>query len=158
VIIRPAEMGDVPVLEDIVERAYRVYIERIGRRPGPMDDDYAALVHSAATEIFVAVQDASGERVVGLIVLEPAPDHVVIANVAVDPERQHAGIGRALLAYAEEFAAAHGLDEVRLYTNVTMTENQRLYRGLGYRETGREIILGRYQRIHFSKALSSRRA
>jgi ribosomal protein S18 acetylase RimI-like enzyme len=154
VIIRPARVGDVPALEDIVARAYQVYIERIGRRPAPMDDDYAALVHSAAAEIFVAEEDVSGERVVGLVVLEPAPDHVLIANVAVDPGRQHAGIGRALLAHAEEFAAGRGVDEVRLYTNVTMTENQRLYRRLGYRETGREIFGGGFERVHFSKTLT----
>jgi ribosomal protein S18 acetylase RimI-like enzyme len=158
VIIRPAEMGDVPVLEDIVARAYRVYIERIGRRPSPMDDDYGALVHSAEAEVLVAEEDASGEGVVGLIVLETAPDHVLIANVAVDPERQHAGVGRALLAQAEEFAVGRGVDQLRLYTNVTMTENQRLYRRLGYRETGRETIMGRFERIHFSKPLPSRHA
>jgi ribosomal protein S18 acetylase RimI-like enzyme len=152
VIIRPARVADVLALEDIVERAYQVYIERIGRRPGPMDDDYGLLVRSAEPDIFVA-EDSAG-AVCGLIVLEPAPDHVLIANVAVNPDLQRGGIGRALLAYAEEFAMGRGVDELRLYTNVTMTENQRLYRRLGYRETGREILLGRFERIHFSKKVT----
>jgi ribosomal protein S18 acetylase RimI-like enzyme len=145
----------VPALEDIVERAYCGYIERIGRRPGPMDDDYVVLVRDR--DVFVA-EDAPGGPVVGLIVLETEADHVVIANIAVDPERQRAGIGRALLDYAERFALDRGVAEVRLFTHVTMTENQRLYRGLGYRETGREILMGQFERVHFSKPLPSRRA
>ncbi len=147
-IIRRASAGDVPALEDIVERAYGVYVERIGRRPGPMDDDYASRV--TASDVFVA-DDGSG-RVLGLIVLEPASDHLVIANVAVDPERQGDGIGRALLAHAEEFALEIGFQEVRLFTNVAMTENQRLYRRLGYREDGRQIEPD-FQRVYFWKTL-----
>ena len=56
-IIRRASAGDVPALEDIVERAYGVYVERIGRRPGPMDDDYAARV--TAADVFVADDGAA---------------------------------------------------------------------------------------------------
>jgi ribosomal protein S18 acetylase RimI-like enzyme len=149
VIIRPATADDVPALAGIVERAYSVYLERIGRRPGPMDDDYASRVSEA---VVLVAEDGARGGVCGLIVLEPATDHLLIENVAVDPDHQHAGIGRALLARAEEFALGHGLDELRLYTNVAMTENQRLYRGLGYRETGRAIGEG-FQRVYFAKAL-----
>lgn len=151
-MIRPAQVGDVPALEDIVERAYGVYVERIGRRPGPMDDDYGARVRSAEAEVFVAL--ASGGAVAGLIVLESAPDHILIANVAVDPNFQGTGLGRALLAYAEEFAVDHGLDEVRLFTHVAMIENQRLYGRLGYRENGREIG-SEFARVYFSKRIDS---
>jgi ribosomal protein S18 acetylase RimI-like enzyme len=149
VIIRRAEPGDVRTLRDIVERAYGVYVERIGRRPGPMDDDYATRVREA--DVFVA---ELGARVAGLIVLEPADDHVLIENVAVDPAHQGAGVGRALLAHAEEFARDRGTGEVRLYTNVAMVENQRLYRRLGYQEDGRRIGDG-FQRVYFSKPVPS---
>jgi 3'-phosphoadenosine 5'-phosphosulfate sulfotransferase len=39
--IRPAEPADARAIAEIVERAYGGYVERIGLRPGPMDDDYA---------------------------------------------------------------------------------------------------------------------
>jgi ribosomal protein S18 acetylase RimI-like enzyme len=154
--IRRAAAPDVPVLADIVQRAYGGYVERIGRRPGPMDDDYEDLVRGA--DVFVAeipIGAPPTHGVAGLIVLGPADDHVVIANVAVDPDHQHAGVGRALLAYAEEFALEQGVDEVRLFTHVLMTENQRLYRRLGYRETGIEIGDG-FERVHMSKRLVPR--
>ena len=136
------------MLREIVERAYTVYVERIGRRPAPMDDDYDAKVHSG--EVFVADDGA----VVGLIVLVEQPDHLLVENVAVDPVRQGAGIGRALLAYAEEHALARGLGELRLYTNEAMTENLSFYPRLGYREVGRHVEDG-FRRVYYSKRLSA---
>ena len=43
-IIRPATLEDIAQIEAIVEAAYSPYIERIGRKPAPMLDDYASQV------------------------------------------------------------------------------------------------------------------
>ena len=37
--IRPATVADVPAIAENVEQAYRHYISRIGKPPGPMLDD-----------------------------------------------------------------------------------------------------------------------
>jgi ribosomal protein S18 acetylase RimI-like enzyme len=152
VIIRPATTDDAPALREIVQRAYGGYVEELGVRPRPLYDDYTERVREA--DAFVAEDEAG---IAGLIVLERWPDHVLIDNVAVDPDRQGSGVGRALLTHAEEFARDIGVDEIRLYTNVAMTKNQSIYRHLGYREEGRQIEAG-FRRVHFSKALPSRRA
>jgi GNAT superfamily N-acetyltransferase len=146
VILRRARAGDVPAMHDIVERAYGGYVERIGRRPAPMDDDYAERIRTA--RVFVADDDG----VVGLIVLVGTRDHVLIENVAVHPDRQRAGIGRALLSLAEDYAAELGLGRLRLYTNVVMVENIRLYTRLGYEEDGRHIS-NSFERVYMSKRL-----
>lgn len=99
-----------------------------------------------AARVYVA--DDAG--VVGLIVLVANPDHVLIENVAVDPDHQHAGVGRALLNLAEDYAGEVGVGRVRLYTNVTVVENVRLYARLGYEEDGRHID-ERFQRVYMSK-------
>ncbi len=145
--IRRARAGDVTRVSDIVERAYSVYVERIGRRPAPMDDDYAEKVYRG--HAFVA-EDAGD--VAGLIVLIRQPDHVLIENVAVDPLRQGIGIGRALLGYAETHACELGMRSLRLYTNAAMTENLVLYPSLGYREVDRRRENG-FERVYFSKLL-----
>jgi hypothetical protein len=44
--IRPAQPADGAVLHDLVQRAYGVYIDRFGRRPWPMDRDYAERVRA----------------------------------------------------------------------------------------------------------------
>jgi ribosomal protein S18 acetylase RimI-like enzyme len=144
--IRQAQASDVSTIEDIVERAYSRYIQRIGRRPAPMDADYAERIRRG--QAFVA-EDG---HVTGLIILIGEPDHVLIENVAVDLRHQGEGIGRALLDYAETSACALGAAELRLYTNATMTENLVLYTRLGYQEIDRRTENG-FERVFFSKCL-----
>ena len=62
-----------------------------------MDADYAETVREGT--LFVAEDDGG---IAGAIVLVPEGDHLEVENVAVEPGRQGGGIGRALLAFAEE--------------------------------------------------------
>jgi ribosomal protein S18 acetylase RimI-like enzyme len=144
--IRPAHPADILVIRDLVQRAYGPYVERIGRQPAPMDDDYAEKVRQG--HAFVA-EDTG---VVGLIVLIHKPDHVLIENVAVDPNRKGSGIGRALLAFAETSARKSGILTLRLYTNAAMTENLAFYPRLGYQEVDRRTDDG-FERVFFSKRI-----
>jgi ribosomal protein S18 acetylase RimI-like enzyme len=146
-LIREASPEDVPVLGPIVERAYEVHVEGVGRRPAPMDADYAETVREGET--FVVERDGA---VVGVLVLRTEPDHLLIENVAIDPGSQGLGLGRALLAFAESYAARGGLSELRLYTHISMTDNIALYRRLGYVELDRRDELG-FNRVFMSKRL-----
>jgi len=145
--IRPASTADTRAIHELVQLAYAHYVPRIGGPAEPMKVDYAAKVAGGGT----SVAEDDGE-VVGLIVLAMEPDHLLIENVAVDPGRQGEGIGRSLLAFAETVARDAGLSTVRLYTHLTMTENQAFYPRLGYEETHRTPV-GEFERIHFAKQL-----
>lgn len=143
--IRPANASDLPAMTRIVASAYQQYVERIGKPPGPMLDDYS--VHVRAHAAWVAEADGV---TVGLIVLLPEDDHLLLDNVAVDPAYQGRRIGRALLAFAEREAIRRGYADLRLYTHAKMTENLTLYPALGWEETGRGEQAG-YQRVFFRK-------
>jgi ribosomal protein S18 acetylase RimI-like enzyme len=143
--IRPGQKVDVEAVAEIVERAYEGYVEEIGGRPAPMDADYRETVREGT--LFVA--EVEGE-LAGAIVLVPEDDHLNVDNVAVDPGRQSGGLGRALLAFAEERARRLGLAELRLFTHVLMTRNQRIYGLLGYEEEGRRTDNG-FERVFYSK-------
>jgi ribosomal protein S18 acetylase RimI-like enzyme len=145
--IRAAKAPDAVVLGELVERAYAIYVDRIGGRPAPMNDDYAEKLREG--DVFVAVDDGA---VVGLIVLITAEDHLLIENVAIDPEHQGKGIGRSLMAFAEAYAGDRSIPELRLYTNAAMTENLALYPRLGYREYARRTE-NELKRVFFSKPL-----
>ena len=145
--IRPAVPEDAPAITALVERAYEHYIPRIGLRPVPMDADHAAAI--ADHDVFVAHDD---QEITGVLVLVTNPDHVLVENVAVDPNRQHQGIGRALLDHAEAFATDHAFAEIRLYTHVLMTENRAIYAAIGYTETGEQQI-GERRRVFMTKRL-----
>ena len=146
--IRSAETADVPAVEQIVHDAYQHYIARMGRPPGPMLDDYAARV----SECVVWVVEEAG-TIVGILVLFPQSDHLLLDNIAVNPSHQHLGFGRQLLEFAEAEALRQGYSEIRLYTHQMMTENQRLYAAIGYEETGRGTEAG-YERVFMRKRLT----
>jgi GNAT superfamily N-acetyltransferase len=145
--IRAATAADVPEMAQIVEDAYRRYIPRMGRLPGPMLDDYSARVSEDTAWVI-----EEGSTVVGILVLLPKPDHLLLDNIAVTPARQGLGLGRRLLVFAEEEAVRRGYREIHLYTHETMTENQCLYAAIGYEEIGRGTEAG-YERVFMRKQL-----
>ena len=146
-MIRPARPEEAPLLAAIVERAYGRWVPVVGRRPFPMDDDYAARI--AAGEAFVLETEGALR---GLVVLETHPDHLMLDNIAVEPARQGHGDGRVLLDFGEAEARRRGLRNVRLYTNVLMERNIALYAKRGYAETERRQEKG-FARVFMTKTL-----
>ena len=146
-MIRPAVPADRAAVEAIVRDAYAVYLDRMDRPPGPMLDDYGALIAEGA----VSVLDEYG-AIRAILVLLARPDHLLLDNVAVRPDSQGMGLGRRLIAFAENEARRLGHAELRLYTHVTMVENVALYARLGFVETGRGREHG-YDRVFMTKRL-----
>ncbi|MFC3944495.1 GNAT family N-acetyltransferase [Pseudomonas gingeri NCPPB 3146 = LMG 5327] len=146
-IMRLAEARDLPRVEAIVDAAYRIYIPRMGREPGPMLEDYAAVLQ--AGHLFVL--EVSGQ-VAGILVLIREQGVMLLDNVALAPEYQGRGLGRVLMAFAEQAALDAGCPAIRLYTNEAMSENLVLYARLGYVETHRAADSG-FQRVYMTKNL-----
>jgi GNAT superfamily N-acetyltransferase len=146
--VRPARPDEAAAVGALVEAAFARHVAAVGRRPAPMDDDHAARI--AAGEQYVSDGDAGD--LASSIVLVDAPDHLVVNNVAVAPAYQGRGLGRALLAFAEDEARRRGHAEVRLHTNAAMADNIAMYPRLGYAEAGRETQSG-FHRVLFVKAL-----
>jgi ribosomal protein S18 acetylase RimI-like enzyme len=145
--MRRAQAADLDGLREIAAAAYAVYTSRIGRPAAPISADYAGAI--GRDEAWVAVEDG---EILGLLVLIARPDHLLLENVAVRPSLQGRGVGSALLDLADREAARLGLTEIRLYTNVVMTENLAWYPRHGYAETHRAEQDG-YQRVFFSRRL-----
>lgn len=146
-LIRPASSSDVARIKALVNAAYRHYIPRIGKPPGPMTDDYSARVAEGA--VWVLTIDG---RIAGIVVLIPKSDCLLLDNVAVSPERQGTGLGRRLIGFAEARAKENGFTEIQLYTNAAMHENLAMYTKLGYREFGRKFQDG-FHRVFMKKRL-----
>ncbi len=127
--------------------AYTPYIPRIGCEPGPMGEDYGALI--AAGSVHVLEHDSG---VCGVLVLIPEVDCMLLDNVAVAPRAQGLGLGRKMLAFAEARAKDQGYRAIRLYTNEAMIENLGLYTHIGYVETHRATENG-FRRVYMTKPL-----
>jgi ribosomal protein S18 acetylase RimI-like enzyme len=145
--IRPAAIADLPAVEHVVRDAYAKYVDRIGRKPAPLLDDYRRRIRDHAVWVLPA-----GGTIAGIVVLLPEPDHLLLANVAVATNFQGSGLGRRLIEFAESEARRRGYDEIRLYTHQQMYESLALYPRLDYEETGRAEEDG-FPRVFFRKRL-----
>lgn len=146
-IIRPARAEGAAQIAACVAAAYRHYIPRMGRPPGPMLDDYAQVIWQH--DVFVLESDHS---VIGTVVLIRKGQGILLDNVAVDPAYQGKGYGRRLIECAETEARRQGFAQLDLYTHECMTENIAMYKRLGYAETERRSERG-YQRVYMRKQL-----
>ena len=124
------------------------YIERIGRQPGPMLEDYDEVIRRS--QVHVAIADG---RVVGAIVLQVTEEGFYVDNVSVRPAVKGQGVGRLLLKLAETEARRQGYASLYLATHERMTENRALYARAGYVEYGRRVVNG-YPRVFFRKAIA----
>ena len=161
--IRRATADDTEALARCIERAYAIYDGRDLDLP-PVSEGIAD--HIAAHRVWVA--EAEGTIAGGLVLIlgddamggsmtgdgttgdDTTGKRVAhLANVAVDPDFTGRGLGRALIAQAEEDARAHGATELRLTTHADLEENIRLYTRLGWREAAREGF-----RVHMAKRMN----
>lgn len=145
--IRLAAPADQSSVEQIVQEAYARYVPRIGRKPAPMLDDYAALIRDQHVHVL-----EDGGRVIGMIVLIPQDDAMLLDNIAVLPSVHGRGYGRRLLEFAERAAHDAGYSRIRLYTHEMMTENLALYTRIGFAETNRAEEKG-LRRVYMVKLL-----
>ncbi|MGE0701501.1 MAG: GNAT family N-acetyltransferase [Hyphomicrobiaceae bacterium] len=149
-LVRRATPADAALVRASTRRAYAKWVAVVGREPRPMTADY----ERAVTEHLIDLAEIEG-RHAGLIEMKPEADHLLIVNVAVEPERQGQGLGSRLLAHAEDVARRHGLPELRLYTNGAMASNIALYRRRGYREDRREVTGPLGVAVYMSKRLAT---
>ena len=129
---RRATTEDAEVVGRISAAAYiPSYVPLIGAAPKPAYEDYGEWIDRG--ELWLA--EIEGVPV-GVLVLDRRSDHLLIYSVAVLPRQQGTGLGKALLAFAEERADAMGSSELRLYTNRRMERNVRLYERCGFVAVG----------------------
>jgi len=148
-VLRRATLDDADGLTRLARTAYARHVAAIGREPMPMTADWAQLL----SEQEIWILDGAGGEIVASLALEIQPDSLTIWSVAVAPAQQGRGIGRRLIAFAENRARALRRPELRLFTNARMEGNIALYCRLGYSETRREASNDRVI-VHMSKPVN----
>ncbi|MFK0164838.1 GNAT family N-acetyltransferase [Rhizobium sp. NPDC090279] len=145
--LRAATDADVGAIRALTREAYSKWVPLIGREPLPMTADYAEAVRKHRIDLL----EAEGE-LAALIEMVPDADHLLIENIAVLPRHQGRGIGKALLAHAEQVAASLGVTDIRLYTNRRFVENVQLYLRNGYAIDREEPLKDGFL-VHMSKRI-----
>jgi GNAT superfamily N-acetyltransferase len=143
--LRQALGTDASAIRDLTREAYAKWIPVIGREPKPMTTDYAEALRKHRIDLLYL-----DGKLAALIETISEPDHLLIENVAVSPAFQGRGLGRKLMAHAEQLAGSLGHDEIKLCTNKLFAENVQFYRKLGYRVDREEEFKGGFV-VHMSK-------
>jgi ribosomal protein S18 acetylase RimI-like enzyme len=113
--LRRAEAADLVALLALQRAAYAKNRPVLGVEPLPLLADYAVVMRDM--EVWVSEKDG---RLVGALILEPRADDLLIWSIAADPAAQRSGLGRSLLAAAEERARRLGRNVIRLYTGTPL--------------------------------------
>ena len=128
---RDATEGDVDAIVELVNLAYRVEDFFIN---GNRTYDGEVRMHLGEGTFVLA--EAPGEGFVGSIFTRIEDAGGYFGMLSVHPERQHHGIGRALISEAERRAVAAGRTSMRLVVVNLRDDLIPWYRRLGYVERG----------------------
>jgi GNAT superfamily N-acetyltransferase len=128
--IRTAQSGDVPALVRLINAAF--IVEQF-----VFDGDRINSEETQAfmeTGQFLVAEDSAGFA--GCVYVEARNDRGYLGLLAVDPGRQGEGLGRTLVAAAEEYFRAEGCCAVDLRIISPRAPLPPFYRHLGYAEIG----------------------
>ncbi len=148
-VLSPATAADAGAIRSLTRDAYAKWVPIVGREPKPMTADYDLAVRNHRIDLLRV-----NGTLAALIEMIPEADHILIENIAVSPAFQGRGLGRKLMAHAEQVAASLGHALVKLYTNKQFAENVRFYEKLGYGVDREEIFAGGVA-VHMSKPLAA---
>jgi len=126
-VLRRVGAIDLEAVFALQQAAYAVNRPLLGVEPIPLLADYAHIL--STMEVWVYECD---RRLLGALILKPRPDDLLIWSVAAHPSAQGRGIGRALLAAAEERARQTDRTVVRLYTGTPLAHLVAWYGRHGY--------------------------
>jgi N-acetylglutamate synthase-like GNAT family acetyltransferase len=105
--LRRATPADAKIVRELSRAAYAKWVPLIGREPLPMTADYDRAI---AQHIIDLLEE--GGQLLALIEMIPQKDHLLIENIAVQPDQQGKGFGDRLLQHAEGIARSLGFEEM----------------------------------------------
>ena len=135
-MIRPAELHDLPRLQDI-ERAAGAAFRELGMA-AVADDDPPTLEHLARYQArgraWVATADQAGDdtTAVAYLLVDVVDGAAHVEQVSVDPRHARQGLGRRLIDTAAAWAVQQGLVAVTLTTFAEVPWNAPYYARLGF--------------------------
>jgi GNAT superfamily N-acetyltransferase len=145
--LRRAEPSETEKITALQRAAYERNRTIMGVEPIPLQADYAKIL----SEYEVWLHE-SGDRLTGVLILEPRADDLLIWSVATAPEARGAGLGNGLLVAAEARARALGKRVMRLYTGELLVNNVAWYQRRGYAIERTEAMRDR-RVVHMMKTI-----
>jgi ribosomal protein S18 acetylase RimI-like enzyme len=136
-MVRDARPGELAAIGDLRVSAYAA--EGFLADGSPYTETLRGLGRASDGQVLAAVD---GEQILGTVMLQPwphagnvvrAPDEAEIRALAVAPDAQGRGVGRALLRAVTDRALSQGVRQLLLCTEPEMVAAQHLYATAGFR-------------------------
>lgn len=141
VILRAATAEDAIILAATIAAAFAQYRGRLVPESGAFRETPEAIARELAQGASAIIAEQNGE-VVGCVMLKPMEGDLYFGRLSVSPTARGRGIARRLVEAVEGEARRQGAHGVRLGVRLVLTDNQKLFAALGYRETSREAHPG----------------
>ena len=143
--IQPATAYDVPAIIKIVNSAYQ---GQAGSKSWTSEGHLVSgpriteeNLHNYLQQPDITILRCADEQgiIIGCVLLEKKPDTLYLGMLSVDPQIQASGIGKLLLAQAEEFARQHQYKTITITVIERRVELIDWYKRKGYKPTGNII-------------------
>jgi ribosomal protein S18 acetylase RimI-like enzyme len=135
-----AELRVEPVGPEAAELMHRLMLEAFAEYRDRLQPPTGALAETVA-DVAHGLAAGSGalawldDEPAGAVRFDHAPDHLYVGRLAVPPAYRGRGIAAALMAHAEERAAALGLPVVRAEVRSALPGNIAMFERLGFAQT-----------------------
>lgn len=140
-VLRAATAGDAAAIAAVIAASFAQYRGKLVPESGAFRETADGIAAEMTKGIDAIVAERNGEML-GCVLMEEREGDLYFGRLSVLPPGRGLGLGRLLIDAVEAEARRRGLAGVRLGVRLVLTDNQRLFQSLGYRETSREAHPG----------------
>lgn len=140
-VLRAAVRTDAAEIAATIAAAFEQYRGKLIPESGAFGETAEAIASELAKGAGAIVAERNGEMV-GCVMIHEMEGDLYFGRLAVLPAARGTGLARRLIDAVEAEARRRDLPGIRLGVRVVLTDNQRLFQSLGYREISREAHPG----------------
>lgn len=140
-VLRAGTARDAAAIAAVIAASFAQYRGRLVPESGAFRETAAAVAAELDRGAGAIVAEQNGEML-GCVLVEEKEGDLYFGRLSVLPSARGLGLAKRLIEAVEAEARRRGLAGVRLGVRVVLTDNQRLFQALGYRETSREAHPG----------------
>ncbi len=140
-VLRAAVRTDAAEIAATIAAAFEQYRSKLIPESGAFGETAEAIASELAKGAGAIVAERNGEMV-GCVMIHEMEGDLYFGRLAVLPAARGTGLARRLIDAVEAEARRRDLPGIRLGVRVVLTDNQRLFQSLGYREISREAHPG----------------
>lgn len=140
-VLRTASVGDAAAIAATIAASFSQYRGVLVPESGAFRETADGIAAEMSKGAAAIVAERNG-GMVGCVLVEEMEGDLYFGRLSVLPSSRGLGLARLLIEAVEAEARRRGLAGVRLGVRIVLTDNQRLFQALGYRETSREAHPG----------------